>query len=127
MLELSYKTQVYKIILEKYQTKTEIVSKYRLIQVGISVNGDETILNFASLGKHDAMFTIPFFGKRYYQKCDGYNFLEKEYLEFESTEDIIKHIYNVPDIRHITYYDVEWTKDMGNDYYYFKQPIPKKK
>ncbi|HEY9700939.1 MAG TPA: hypothetical protein V6C58_00740, partial [Allocoleopsis sp.] len=105
MSGLSYKAQVYKIILEKYQTKTEIVSKYQLIQVGISVNRDETILNFASLGKHNAMFTIPFFGKKYYQKSDGYNFLEKEYLEFVSIEEAIKYIYNVPDVRHITYYD----------------------
>lgn len=126
MTDLSYKTQVYKVILEKYQTKKEIVSKYQLIQVDIVVKPDCTILTFASLGGHTGMWTIPFFGKPYYQKCNGYEFLEKEYLEFESIENLIKCIYNIPDIRQISYYDVEWTKDMDNGYYYFKQPIPKK-
>lgn len=126
MTDLSYKSQVYKIIVDKYKTKTEIVSKYQLVRVDIVVKPNETFLTFASLGKHDAMWTIPFFGERYYRKCDGYNFLEKEYLNFGSIEEIIKHIYNVPDIRYITHYDVEWTKNMNDDYDYFKQPIPKK-
>jgi hypothetical protein len=119
-----YRDQVYRIIVDKYQTKKEIVSKYELVRVETFTNPDGTYITLSSLGEKKAMYTIPFFSKyKYFQSIYGTSLGEKMDMDFESMEDLIKYAYDVPDIRYVTHYDILWHESKDNEYQYVKQPI----